>query len=77
MLALQYFSKPVLLLVPALTKGQLHTSHSSACGKGQKTFLLQSSHPRHTQLICSPSTQLTNFTGGWESNENSLCCMFI
>lgn len=32
---------------------------------------------RRTGLICSPSTPSTNFTGDWESNENSLPCMFI
>jgi len=32
---------------------------------------------RHMGLMCFPSTLLINFTGGWESNENSLPCMFV
>lgn len=55
---------------------RLHTAAVLAL-RGKRPSLCRALHPRHTQLISSPSTLLTNFTGGWESNENSLHCMFI
>lgn len=51
-------------------------------GKGSGSISQQPAHhrvlqARHTGLMCFLSTLLINFTGGWESNENSLPCMFI
>lgn len=79
MLSLEYFLKQVFLLGPALTKGHGNSIRPAALlvVRGRRPSPCRALHPRHTRLICSPSTLLTNFTGGWESNENSLHCMFI